>query len=327
MIVRFDRLAVELPPPSTPDPDGASVVQELLGGKFGEMSTFMNYTFQSFNFRSRQQARPFFDLVSNIAAEEFGHMEVVAAVINSMMTGASPVGSSPDPKDHPMAPLKSMRNAQQYIVGGHGALPSDSMGNPWTGLNVFSSGDLIEDLTHNYFLETGARSQKLRVYETVDHPAAKALTGYLLIRGGVHQVAYARALENLTGANMSKLFPSPRIATDKIPECKPYIKAGEHTKLYRFSPTDYNELAAVWNGNHPETGDPLVVIDTPPEGFVPVDLPAQPAGWAPDYAPEEIAEIAKKLRVAAGLGDEPTGDVITPPQGKLGKLAAKVPTP
>ncbi len=26
------------------------MVQGLLGGKFGEMSTFMNYTYQSFNF-------------------------------------------------------------------------------------------------------------------------------------------------------------------------------------------------------------------------------------------------------------------------------------
>ena len=322
MITRTDRIAVELPPPSTPDPQGASVVQELMGGKFGEMSTFMNYTFQSFNFRSRQQARPFFDLISNIAAEEFGHIEVVAATINSMYTGASPLADV-DPADTPMGHLKTMRNAQQYVVGGHGALPSDSMGNPWTGLNVFSSGDLIEDLTHNYFLETGARSQKLRVYETVDHPAARALTGYLLIRGGVHQVAYARALENLTGADMSKLFPSPRIATDKIPECRPYIDAGEHTKLYRFSQSDYHELAAVWNGLHPETGDPLVVVEAPPEGHVPTDLPAQPAGWAPDYAPEEIAEIARKLRVNAGLADEPTGEVIVPPQADIAKAAKK----
>ena len=39
MITRFDRLVMEFPPPSDLDPDGASVVQELLGGKFGEMST------------------------------------------------------------------------------------------------------------------------------------------------------------------------------------------------------------------------------------------------------------------------------------------------
>jgi Mn-containing catalase len=79
MIQRINRLGVELPPPSEPDPNGAAAVQELMGGRFGEMSTFLNYTFQSFNFRGRQKARPFYDLVANIAAEEFGHIELFAA--------------------------------------------------------------------------------------------------------------------------------------------------------------------------------------------------------------------------------------------------------
>jgi len=38
-ITRIDRLGVELPPPSDPDPGGAAAVQELMGGRFGEMST------------------------------------------------------------------------------------------------------------------------------------------------------------------------------------------------------------------------------------------------------------------------------------------------
>jgi Mn-containing catalase len=37
MILRIDRLGVQLPPPSTPDPAGAAAVQEKMGGKFGEM--------------------------------------------------------------------------------------------------------------------------------------------------------------------------------------------------------------------------------------------------------------------------------------------------
>ena len=44
MILRIDRLGAELPPPSDPDPEGANAVQELMGGRFGEMSTLMNYT-------------------------------------------------------------------------------------------------------------------------------------------------------------------------------------------------------------------------------------------------------------------------------------------
>ena len=47
MIHRFDKLALSLPAPNGPDANAASCVQELLGGKFGEMSTLMNYTFQS----------------------------------------------------------------------------------------------------------------------------------------------------------------------------------------------------------------------------------------------------------------------------------------
>jgi Mn-containing catalase len=195
---------------------------------------------------------------------------------------------------------------------------------PWTGDYVFASGDLVEDLTHNFFLETGARNNKLKVYEMVDHPAARALTGYLLVRGGVHQVAYARALENLTGVNMMKLFPSPRIPTDKIPECQPFIKTGEHRKLYRFSPNDYREIVAVFNGPHPETGEELMVVDHAPEGAPAYDLPAQPAVFAPSAAPEEIVEIADRLRQAAGLPKEPTGVVANDPSGIVGKVKDKL---
>ncbi|HEX7300566.1 MAG TPA: manganese catalase family protein, partial [Solirubrobacteraceae bacterium] len=291
---------IELPPPTDPDPDGASAVQELMGGRFGEMSTFMNYTFQSFNFRDRAGARPFYDLIANIAAEEYGHIELVAATINTMLTGASPIDDGRAPSDA-LSAVKGVGNPHHFLAGGQGALPQDSRGNPWTGDYVFSSGDLVEDLTHNFFLETGARNNKLKVYEMVDHPAARALTGYLLVRGGVHQVAYARALENLTGADLTKMFPTPRIPTKKIPECQPHIERGDHLRLYRFSPDDYRQVGAVFNGPHPETDEELEVVDGPPEGAEPNDLPPQPAVFAPDYAPEEISEIAKRLKKAAGV--------------------------
>jgi Mn-containing catalase len=323
MILRLDRLQLELPPPSDPDPAGAAAVQELLGGKFGEMSTWLNYTFQSFNFRSRQGARPFYDLLCSIATEEFGHVELVTATINTMLTGASPIDDGRAP-GAPLADVKGVGNPQHFIAGGQGALPQNSQGRPWNGDYVFSSGDLVEDLTHNFFLETGARNNKLKVYEMVEHPAARALTGYLLVRGGVHQVAYARALERITGAELMKLFPTPRIPTDKIPECQPHIRRGEHLKLYRFSEQAYQEVGAVFNGPHPETGEELVIAAEPhPEGAPAHDLPPQPAVFAPDYAPEEIREIAAKLREQAGLPKEPTGEVSEESSGLLEALAKK----
>ena len=327
MILRIDRIATELPAPGEPDPAGAAAVQELMGGRFGEMSTFMNYAFQSFNFRDRQDARPFYDLIANIAGEEFGHIELVAATINTMLTGATTTRGR-DPSNTPLRDAKGVGNPHHFLAGGQGALPQNSQGRPWTGDNVFSSGDLVEDLTHNFFLETGARNNKLKVYEMVDHPAARALTGYLLVRGGVHQVAYARAIENLTGADLMRMFPTPWIPTDKIPECRPHIERGDHLRLYRFSPSDYLELAAIFNGPHPETGEDLVVIDEAPEGVPAHDLPSQPAVFAPDYAPEEIAQIAEKLRERAGLPKKPTGlvantDKSTPRRTRPSKPATK----
>src|SRR5437762_13271089 len=121
MILRIDRWGTELPPPSDPDPAGAAVVQELMGGRFGEMSTLMNYTFQSFNFRNRQGARPFYDLIANIAAEEYGHIELVAATINTMLTGASGHGNG-GPPAAPLDGVKDARYHYHYIAGGKGAL-------------------------------------------------------------------------------------------------------------------------------------------------------------------------------------------------------------
>jgi Mn-containing catalase len=323
MILRIDRLGAELPPPSDPDPEGAKAVQELMGGRFGEMSTLMNYTFQSFNFRGRQSARPFYDLVANIAAEEYGHIELVAAAINTMLTGASPAANGRLP-GNALSGVKGQGNPQHFLAGGQGALCQDSNGKPWNGDYIFSSGDLVEDLTHNFFLETGARNNKLKVYEMVEHPAARALTGYLLVRGGVHQVAYARALELLTGADLTKMFPTPRIPTDKIPESKKHIDKGLHKILYRFSPSDYQELTAVFRGPHPETGEDLQVEQGPPEGALPRDLPPQPAVFAPDYAPEEIAEIAQRLRKDAGFPDKPTAAVADGGEGVMDKVKDKL---
>jgi Mn-containing catalase len=288
VILRYDRLGIDIPA-GDPDPAGASVVQELMGGRFGEMSTLMNYTLQSFSFRGRKELRPFYDLIANIAAEEYGHIEAVGATITSMLTGA-------DARD-----IVATGNPAHVLKAGKGVLPIDSGGAPWTGDYVFSSGDLVENLTHNYFLETGARNGKLKVYEAVDHPAARALCGYLLVRGGVHQVAYARALELLTGADLTKAFPMPRIPTDKIPECRPHIERGSHLTLYRFSPDDYEEVVAVFKGAHPETGEQLRVAHPAPEGFPWPEFPAEDDVFAPDYAPDEIAEIALRLRQDAGL--------------------------
>ncbi|MDR7415239.1 MAG: manganese catalase family protein [Armatimonadota bacterium] len=292
MYLRIDRLQIELPAPKEPDPNAAAAVQDLLGGRFGEMSTLMNYTYQSFNFRGHDQLKPYRDLIANIATEELGHIELVSATINLLLTGAT---QARDPVDAPLEPGKDVRSTYHFISTAQTAFVGGSMGGFWHGDYVFNSGNLVLDLLHNFFLECGARLHKIRVYEMTRNPVAREMIGYLLVRGGVHATAYGKALETLTGVNVTKLLPIPNIPNSKFPEARKYEQAGGHRTLYRFSPEDYRDIARIWRGPAPTGDGDLVVVDGPPPGGpVPV-LPPLPEEFAPGLSPEEMAELAKKL--------------------------------
>jgi Mn-containing catalase len=257
MIQRYDLLAVDLPVPESANPAAAAAVQELMGGKFGEMSTLMNYTFQSFNFRGKEKYRPFYDLICNIATEEYSHIEAVAAAINLLLTGATMRADRNKPDGRTAkstakkaknlattgaidpAPLESMLGSSypyHFLASGQGAMPFDSMGNAWNGSYVTATGNLKMDLLHNFFLECGARAGKMRVYEMTADPTARAMIGYLLVRGGVHIVAYAKALEKLTGADVGRLLPIPDVSNKKFPEAMKHEANGLHTIMWKFIP-------------------------------------------------------------------------------------------
>ncbi len=295
MFLRIDKLGVELPAKTKFDPTAAAAVQELLGGRFGEMSTLNNYLHQSTSMRAKKQLGPFYELVASITAEEVGHVELVAATINALLDGAP---NDDDPDAAPFEDKKTPRNNQHFIMGGPGHLVANSQGGPWSGDYVFNSGNLVMDLLHNFFLETGARSHKARVYEMTSNETARMAIGYLLVRGGVHQAAYGLALEKLTGVKMTQMLPVPNIDNAKFEHTRPWEAKGEHTKLYTFSPTDYRQLGAIWSGTADwADGIPLEVVPGHPEDDL-ADAPngtPNNAGFAPDYAPEEIFDIAKRL--------------------------------
>lgn len=164
---------------------------------------------------------------------------------------------------------------------------------------VTTTGNVVVDMLHNFHLECGARLHKLRVYESLTDPTGREICGYLLVRGGVHAHAYALALKQITGAHITKVLPTPNIPTAKIPEARKYLERGVHRQLYRFSPTDFAEIAGVWgNGEQALPADPpgeLVVVDGAPEGGKIHDLTGVASAFAPDYAPEEMFEVAQKL--------------------------------
>ena len=307
MVIRIDKLPIKLPTPDAPNANAAAAVQELMGGKFGEMSTLMNYTFQSFNFRGKTKLRPFYDLLCNIAAEEHSHIELVSATINLLLSGTTKRADRREagPAKEKAAPLESAlnaRNSYHFIASGQGSLPIDSMGNPWNGSFVFSSGNLKLDLLHNFFLECGARANKIRVYEMTSDPTARAMIGFLLVRGGVHIVAYAKALEKLTGADVGKLLPIPDVSNKKFAESREHEEKGLHRVLFQFSKDDYTQAGQIWNGLHPEDGSELIVKNEIPQGFDWPDLDEEPQLSSPGVDPDMIMYFAKKL---GGTSNEP----------------------
>jgi Mn-containing catalase len=302
MFLRVDKLQIELPPPRRQNPNAGAALQELLGGKYGEMSTLGNYLFQSFNFRSKEKLRPFYGLVASITAEELGHVELVSNGVAMLNNGPDANVSGVDGGDIGATPhemMKDIRLAAGFFSHAGGATPVNGNGISWNNDFVTTTGNVIMDLLHNFHLECGARLHKLRVYETLSDPTGREVCGYLLVRGSVHAHSYALAIKKLTGVSLEKMLPTPNNNLDKIPECQKYLAEGSHRRLYTFSPDDYKEIAGIWSPDETALpGDPpgnLEVVEGRPDGGKIQQLEGVPSAFTPDYAPEEMFEIASKL--------------------------------
>lgn len=299
MFMRIDRLQAEILVPTAPNPNAGAALQELLGGKYGEMSTLGNYMFQSFNFRSKSKLRPFYSLVAAITAEELGHVELVSNGVVMLNNGPGDPTEDVDVSTAPFEGMQDIRLAASFFSNGGGAMPMNSNGASWNMDFVTSTGNVIFDLLHNFHLECGARLHKLRVYEAMTEPTGREVCGYLLVRGSVHAHAYALALKKLTGVDIEKMLPCPRINLDNIPESQKYLAEGSHRRLYTFSPADYKEMSGIWGqGEQALPGDPpgeLEVVEGAPDGAKMAEIEGTPSAFAPDYSVEEMYEIATKL--------------------------------
>jgi len=133
--------------------------------------------------------------------------------------------------------------------------------------------------------------------------AARNVIGYLMVRGGVHQAAYALALRKVTGVEVTKMLPTPNIDDSKIPEARKWQEIGSHRKLYTFSEQDYGDVAGIWSGPADwADGEELEVIKGVPEYAAEGPVVGECRSlFSPDYAPEEIYEIAAQLMKKGGI--------------------------
>ncbi len=194
-----------------PDPIYAKHLQELIGGKYGEMSVMMQYLFQGWGLRgdeSDPRLRRIKDMLLDTGTEEIAHVEMLATCISLLLDGASPEQQEEAAKKDPVvyAALGGM-NPQHMIVSGLSALPADSVGNPWNGAYITASGNPVPDLYANATAEMNGRLQACRMYEMTSDSGVRDMLHFMIARDHMHQMQWLAALEELGG--MQAVLPTP----------------------------------------------------------------------------------------------------------------------
>lgn len=247
-----------------PDPAAAKILQEILGGHYGEMRTMMQYFFQSSNFRGAELQ--FRDLLRGVFLEEIAHVELVQHTINQLLngSGANEAGNG-GTDDAPLNEAVKHANPHHYIVGAQASLPVDAAGNPWLGNYVYSHGNLIADLLNNVVLESTGVLQKTRIYEMSSNKTFRETLAFLIVRDNAHQNAFAKALETL-GVNWGSLFPIPNYDINKYPECRKFVDLGYHNAQFNFS-MEPNRMGEIFQGSSPSRNKGTLEVVPPPAGF------------------------------------------------------------
>jgi Mn-containing catalase len=192
--------------PERPDPLFAKLLQEPLGGQWGEISVMMQYLFQGWCCRGPAKYR---DMILDIATEKIGHVEMLAPMICRLLEGAraetieqtgadkgvvGAVTGGTRVKDVMMA---AAMNPQHTIVSGGGAMPADSVGNRWNAQYIVASGNLLADFRANVTAESQGRLQVARLYEMTTDTGIREMFRFMLARDTMHQNQWLAAIEEL----------------------------------------------------------------------------------------------------------------------------------
>ena len=183
-----------------PNPQYAALLQEQLGGANGELKAAMQYLSQSFRISDAQIK----DLFLDIAAEELGHMEMVAQTIHLLN------GHDVDAAAVPAGEI------QTHVLLGLNPGLINASGYSWTGDYVTVTGDLCADLLSNI------ASEKVR--ETID---------FLLNREEAHNAMFREAFNRVQSTGSNRDFGTTKAArmyfslSEPSPEDGTFTEAGE----------------------------------------------------------------------------------------------------
>jgi Mn-containing catalase len=190
---------------SKPDPKFARLLLEQFGGPNGELKAAMQYFVQAFP--CKQPYPDKYDMLMDIATEEFSHLEIVGATIQMLLSGVGGELKNAADDSEIMQTMnkttkesyihEAMMNPQFCVLSGGGPIPSDSNGNPWTAAYVTANGDLTVDLRSNMAAESRAKIVYEYLMKFTDDPYVKETLRFLMTREVAHFQMFEAALDSI----------------------------------------------------------------------------------------------------------------------------------
>lgn len=192
---------------SRPDPYFANILLEQFGGENGELAAAMQYFTQAFG--AKQPHPDKYDMLMDIATEEFSHLEIVGATIQMLLKGVNGELKNAADSSEIMQVLDGKAakeniihaaltaNPQFAVITGGGPTPRNSQGIPWCASYIHSNGDLTVDLRSNLASESRAKLVYEHLMKFTDDPYVKETLSFLMTREVAHYKMFEAALESI----------------------------------------------------------------------------------------------------------------------------------
>jgi len=191
---------------SAPDPRFAKLLLEQFGGPNGELKAAMQYFVQAFLCRHAYPDK--YDMLMDIATEEFSHLEIVGATITMLLNGVNGELKNAAEQSDLMKMMKgkgakedisheAFTNPLFLVESGGGPVVTDSAGNPWSGMYVNANGDLTVDLRSNIAAESRAKIVYEYLLQFTDDPLVQESLRFLMTREISHSQMFTAALADI----------------------------------------------------------------------------------------------------------------------------------
>jgi Mn-containing catalase len=191
---------------SGPDPRFASLLLEQFGGANGELAAAMRYFVQAFS--ARQPFPEKYDMLMDIATEEFSHLEIVGATITMLLNGINGELKNAaersdlmrllgDPAEKEQMIHEAMVSPQFLVLSGGGPTLTNCQGVPWSGTYIEANGDLTVDLRSDMAAEARAKIVYEYLLQFTDDPHVQETLRFLMTREVAHFKMFQAALETI----------------------------------------------------------------------------------------------------------------------------------